>query len=231
MATVGCQYRPQRNTPYLSRSAGSLWLFHTAQEPAARPERAIIVEIGPHEMGTLRRQLVCANAGGRYQCDDSSAQGQTDHCCTLLNARLLDDPITDVVLRRCQFIEQAEAVLAQLATEYETVREDTRRRQRERRQLQHETETLQQNLALTRSPEQVAMIFEQIDRRQQRLAVVSDPGAAPDRRVLSAAQVATVRAFLADLRSGWGSQPASALHASAMRRSIGAVAITASRQC
>jgi hypothetical protein len=149
------------------------------------------------------------NGGGRYQCDDSYAHGQTDHCCTLLDARLLDEPITDVVLHRCQFIEQAEAVLAQIETEYKTVREDTRRRQRERRQLQHEIETLQQNLALTRTPEQIAMIFEQIDRRQQRLAAVSDTSAAPDRRVLSAAQVATVRAFLADLRTGWDGQPAS----------------------
>jgi hypothetical protein len=55
----------------------------------------------------------------------------------------------------------------------------------------------------------VAMIFEQIDRRQQRLAAVSDTSTAPDRRVLSAAQVATVRAFLADLRTGWDGQPAS----------------------
>ena len=53
------------------------------------------------------------------------------------------------------------------------------------------------------------MIFEQIERRQQRLAAVSATSAAPDRRVLSAAQVATVRAFLADLRTGWGDQPAS----------------------
>jgi len=60
--------------------------------------------------------------GGRYQCDDSYAHGQTDHCCILLDARLLDEPIIDVVLRQCQFIEHAEAVLAQLETEYATVR-------------------------------------------------------------------------------------------------------------
>ncbi|HSF34435.1 MAG TPA: hypothetical protein VLK82_28755, partial [Candidatus Tectomicrobia bacterium] len=56
------------------------------------------------------------------------------------------------------------------------------------------------------------MIFEQIARRQERLAALSDPSAAPDRRALSAAQIATVRAFLADLRTGWGGQPASLHH-------------------
>jgi hypothetical protein len=155
----------------------------------------------------LRMTAAGVKGGGRYQCDDSYDHGQTDHHCTLLDARLLDDPVTDIVLRRCQFTEQAEAVLAQLQTEYETVREDTRRRQRERRQLQQEIETLQHNLALTRTPEQVTMIFEQIDRRQQRLAALSETSAAPERRVLSATQVAIVRAFLADLRTGWGEQP------------------------
>jgi len=52
------------------------------------------------------------------------------------------------------------------------------------------------------------MIFEQIERRQLRLAASSATSAAADRRVLSAAQVVTVRAFLADLRTGWGGQPA-----------------------
>jgi Recombinase len=151
-----------------------------------------------HEV-PLRMTAARVNRGGRYQCDDSYDHGQTDHHCTLVDARLLDDPIT-------------EAVLAQLEAEQATVREDTRRRQRERRQLQQEIDTLQQNLALTRTPEQVAMIFEQIDRRQERLATVSDASPAPDRRALSAAQVAAVRAFLADLRTGWGGQPASLRH-------------------
>jgi DNA invertase Pin-like site-specific DNA recombinase len=160
----------------------------------------------------VRMTAARVNGGGRYQCDDSYDHGQADHHCTLMDARLLDDPITEVVLRRCQFLEHAEAVLAQLEAEQATVREDARRRQRERRQLQQEIDTLQQNLALTRTPEQVAMIFEQIDRRQERLAALSDARAAPDRRALSAAQVAAVRAFLTDLRTGWGGQPASLRH-------------------
>jgi DNA invertase Pin-like site-specific DNA recombinase len=159
-----------------------------------------------HEV-PVRMTATRVKGGGRYLCDDSYTHAQTDHPCTLLDARLLDDPITDVVLRRCQFIEHAEAVLAQLETEYAAGQEDTRRRQRERRRLQQEIDTLQQNLALTRSPEQVAMLFEQIERRQQRLAALSDTSAAPERRALSAAQVATVRAFLADLRTGWDGQP------------------------
>jgi hypothetical protein len=73
--------------------------------------------------------------------------------------------------------------------------------------LQQEVETLKHNLALTRSPEQVTIIFEQIDRRMQRIGELADAGNSPVGRVLSAAQVATVKAFLADLRVGWEKQP------------------------
>jgi hypothetical protein len=79
---------------------------------------------GPRRMTAAR-----VGPGGRYLCDDSYVHGQTDHCCTLLDARILDEPITDIVLRQCQFIEHAEAMLAQLDTEYDTVRDDARRRQ------------------------------------------------------------------------------------------------------
>jgi hypothetical protein len=147
---------------------------------------------GRHEV-PVRLSGVRRGAAGQYQCDDDYDHGQADHACTLLDARVLDEPITDVILRRCQFVEHTEAVLAQLEAEYDSAREDAQRRRRERRRLQEEVDTLKQNLALTRTPEHVALIFEQIDRRMERLQdlVDTDPGGA--RRVLSATQVATVR--------------------------------------
>jgi hypothetical protein len=160
-----------------------------------------------------RRMGGSVNRGaGRYLCDDEYDHGQADHACTLLDARVLDDPLTDVILRHCQFVEHTEAVLAQLEAEYDSTREEAQRRQRERRRLQEEIDTLKQNLTMTRTPEHVAMIFEQIDRRTERLheLVDTDPGGA--RRVLSASQVATVRAFLADLRTGWDHQPPGLRH-------------------
>jgi DNA invertase Pin-like site-specific DNA recombinase len=160
-----------------------------------------------------RRMGGSVNRGaGRYQCDEQYAHGQADHHCTLLDARVLDAPITDVILRRCRFTEHAEAVLAQLEVEADTTREEARRRQRERRRLQEEVDTLKQNLALTRTPEHLGLIFEQIDRRMERLAELADTEPGHARRVLSAAQVATVRAFLADLRTGWDHQPPGLRH-------------------
>jgi Recombinase len=161
----------------------------------------------PVHMAGVRR-----GAAGQYQCDDDYDSGQADHACTLLDARILDDPITDVILRHCRFVEHTEAVLAQLEAEYDSAREDAQRRQRERRRLQEEVDTLKQNLTLTRTPEHVAMIFEQIDRRMERLQELADTSPEAGRRVLSAAHIATVRAFLADLRTGWGHQPPGLRH-------------------
>jgi len=144
---------------------------------------------------------------GRYLCDYGYHNAHSDHFCTYLDARILDEPITDLVLRRCSFAEHAEAVLAQIEAEYHTAREQARRQQRELAHLQHEVETLKHNLALTRTPEQVTMIFEQIDQRMHRMAVLADERHSPVGRRLSAAQVATVKAFLADLRTGWAQQP------------------------
>jgi hypothetical protein len=121
--------------------------------------------------------------------------------------RTLDEPIIDVILRHCGFAEYVDEVLDQIQTEYDSAREEARRRQRERAHLQQEVDTLKHNLALTRTPEQVAIIFEQINQRMQRIAALADEANSPVGRMLSAAQVAIVRAFLADLRTGWSKQP------------------------
>jgi DNA invertase Pin-like site-specific DNA recombinase len=160
---------------------------------------------GRHDV-PVRMSGVRRGPTAQYQCDDAYDNGQADHACTLLDARVLDGPVADVILRRCRFVDQAEAVLAQLEEEYDTARDEAQQRRRERRRLQEEIDTLKQNLALTRTPEHVAMIFEQIDRSTERLQALVDTTPDGASRVLSAAQVATVRAFLADLRTGWDQQ-------------------------
>ena len=58
----------------------------------------------------------------------------------------------------------------------------------------------------------VTMLFEQIDRRRQRLHDLSELTSPAPGRALTAAQVATVRTFWADLRTGWDQQLASLRH-------------------
>jgi hypothetical protein len=144
---------------------------------------------------------------GRYQCDLDYDNGRADHHCTVVSARLIDEPVVDVVLNRCSFVEYADEVLQQLQAEYAGARESARRRERELSRLQQEIGTLESNLALTRTPEQVETIFKLIGERKERLTELSDVANYPVGRMLTAAQVETVRAFLANIRTGWERQP------------------------
>jgi DNA invertase Pin-like site-specific DNA recombinase len=188
-----------------------------AQHGRRRPDSIRLTGYGPQLLSGLlwcqkhevpqRIVSTVTPYGGRYRCDHDFYIAQADHLCTILDARVLDEPISDLILRRCSFADHAEAVLAQIEAEYDTAREEASRRQRELTHLQQEVETLKHNLALTRTPTQVAIIFEQIDQRMQRITALADEQNSPVGQVLSATQVATVKAFLADLRTGWDKQP------------------------
>jgi DNA invertase Pin-like site-specific DNA recombinase len=143
----------------------------------------------------------------RYLCDAGYRQGNANRSCTTLDARTLDGPIADVILNRCRFPQYADAVLAEIESEYDHAQELARRRRRELTRLEGEIETLKQTLAVSRTPKQAAIVFELIDQRQARMAELADARNSPVGRMLTAAQVHTVRAFLADLRTGWERQP------------------------
>src|SRR5205823_5977826 len=80
-------------------------------------------------------------------------------------------------------------------------------RERELGRLEQEIETLKERLALTLTTEQVQTVFDLIEKRKARLTELSDAGRSPVGKMLTAAQVRSVRAFLADIRSGWARQP------------------------
>jgi DNA invertase Pin-like site-specific DNA recombinase len=151
--------------------------------------------------------LAAQSRHGRYECSAEYRRGAAEHTCTLLDARTLDEPVADIVLNRCSFGAYADEVLTQLEAEHDAARETARQRRRELARLEGEVATLKQNLAVTKTPAQAATIFELIDQRTAQLTALADEAATPTARILSAAQVASVRAFLADLRSGWAEQP------------------------
>jgi hypothetical protein len=165
-----------------------------------------LLQCGRHDVP--RRMSSSVNtAFGRYLCDQDYGNARADRLCANIDARLLDEPIADVVLRLCNFANCTEAVLVQIEAEYNTARDEARRQKRLLAQIQQEIDTLTQHLAITRTPTQAAIILEQIDQRIQRKAELADERNSPVGRVLTAAQVATVRAFIADLHRGWEKHP------------------------
>lgn len=164
-----------------------------------------LVRCGRHEVPAP--MLAISTRFGRYHCEAGYRRAQLDHHCTLLDARVLDEPVADVVLNRCGFAEYADAVLTEMESEYDAAREEARRRQRELARLEREVATLRENLALTRTPDQVQTLFDLIESRTARIKELADARNSRVGRMLTAAQVATVRSFLADLRTGWSKQP------------------------
>ncbi|MBI2760038.1 MAG: recombinase family protein [Chloroflexi bacterium] len=153
----------------------------------------------PARMGGVARA-----DGGAYQCRDGYDDGQVDAKCTFIDARVIDEPVADLVLNRCAFPEFADRVLAGLEHEYDAAREDARRREREVTKLRREITTLRENLAITHGPEEARILLDLISVRQARLDEVTTAHAAPTARTLTREQVAMVRGFLGDLHEGWG---------------------------
>src|SRR5207237_128497 len=85
--------------------------------------------------------------------------GQADHHCVLLDARILDEPVVDLVLSRCEFTRHADAVLAEMESEYQAGHDEVRRRNRERTRLLQDVETLKANLAITKKPVDVTVVW------------------------------------------------------------------------
>ena len=45
----------------------------------------------------VRTSGVRRGGAGQYQCDDDYDNGQTDQACTLLDARVLDEPVIEAI--------------------------------------------------------------------------------------------------------------------------------------
>jgi hypothetical protein len=193
--------------------------FYAAQDVLARygkggirVRRAVQMLVGliycdAHDTPRRMTSAVVDRARGRYQCDDRYRNGFADAACTVVDARLLDEPIAEVVLDRCSFHQYADAVLGQLEGEYDQAVDQARQHKRDLARLEAEIETLKQNLATTRTPEQAQIIFDLIDQRTAKKKELADARTSPMGKMLTAAQVASVRAFLANMRTGWAKQP------------------------
>jgi len=150
------------------------------------------------------RSLIHANsATPRYHCRDHVYE---DNCFTL-TSRILDDPVSDVVLSKCCFPGYTERVIEQLEGEYQQAKSKAETYRREVHRLTKEIDNLKENLAYTRSQEQVQMILELIDERMKQREELAKIESYPVGRVITASQVRTVKAFLQDLPKKWAEMP------------------------
>ena len=152
-----------------------------------------------------RRMICCRTKDQKcyYRCRDRNYE----ETCVMLTARILDEPISELVLSKCRFPQYADRVLKQLKQEYEQAKAEAMRYRREYQRLTREIENLKQNLARTRTPDQVDMILEMIEEKMRKREELSKVENQPIGRVISAADVRTVEQFLSNLSKKWPKIP------------------------
>ena len=182
----------------------------------SRPKRdmpplplAGILYCGNHD---LPQRMIYANGTENkdksYQCRSyyRNAQG----CCKI-TARILDDPICEAVVSQCAFPNMAEAVLSKLTDEYQQAREQAASYGRELKRLEKEIENLEHNFLFRLTPTRAAWIEKEIAERRKHIAELASLESSPAGKVIGTSitedDVELVKAFLADLSTGWNRQP------------------------
>lgn len=149
------------------------------------------------------RRLIASNAAKPsnrlYHCWDANELKS----CLNLTARILETPISELVIAQCSFPEYADEVIRRLSDEYKEAKNKAASHKREYQRILNEIDTLKANLARTRTPEQVDLLLQMIDEKLKEKERLSTMEGHPVGRVLSSAEIKTVRGFLKNIRTGW----------------------------
>jgi hypothetical protein len=167
-----------------------------------------ILQCGHHD---VPRQMIYSHSQkhppGSYQCRSVYAD---EHCCRI-TAGLLDTAICEAVISQCCCSDLSDQVLNRLTSEYQQAQERAAAYKRELRRLENEVENLEHNFTLRLSPERAAWIEAEIQERLTKITELSSPENHPVGQLVgpkvTGEDVELVKAFLADLRTGWNAQP------------------------
>ena len=133
---------------------------------------------------------------------------ELDHrYCLSCAAAILDVPITDFVVSQCAFPQYADRIVQQLRQGYDEAKEMAEANKRQLAKLTTEIEKRKENLAYTKTPQQVDVIFALIDTRMKEREHLTQVKAYPAGRVGDAINIEKVTNFLTNIQSIWPSQP------------------------
>lgn len=150
------------------------------------------------------RYMIYANTKNpRYHCRDHM---YGDNCFTI-HPRVFDIPVGGAVLEKCSFSDYETPVLKQLEEQHHRERNKLQMHERELQRLTREIENLKENLALTRTKEQVQMILEMIDEKIKRKEELADISNYTVAEAVTQTEIQTVRAFLNKLPDEWKDKP------------------------
>jgi DNA invertase Pin-like site-specific DNA recombinase len=158
-----------------------------------------------HERATLIHHDLSAN---RYRCNGDQSLAGGEHYCFGCQLDVLDIPIGDFVTAQCAYPEFAEKIVQHLKQGYDEAKARAETHKRDLARLAGEIEQLKQNLAYTKTPEQVQLVLTLIDARIKEKEALSTVKAYPAGRVGAAIDIDKVKDFLVDIRDHWRRWPA-----------------------
>ncbi|MCW5848971.1 MAG: recombinase family protein [Anaerolineae bacterium] len=133
------------------------------------------------------------------QIDDTSCFASADY--------VIEDPIRELVISRCELAQYAEPVLSYLETELEENKSRADSYKRDYARLTAQIERLKHDLDFVDTPFQRKAIWEEIEAKTSQREALSHVENHPVGRVISAADVQNVRACLARIKDRWDSFP------------------------
>lgn len=162
-----------------------------------------LLHCGNHD---IERRISGHGAEGRYTEDRDYQKGVSEICFDI-NHRFIDEPLLDYILSKCSFDVYADEVLAELEAERASAKAKSRKAKQDRERILREIGTLEQNLdqalASTIDQSRIGRIERLIGERRAELDQLEASGPPTGQTILSEADIARIRAFLANIRKGW----------------------------
>ncbi|MSP12814.1 MAG: hypothetical protein EXR62_07640 [Chloroflexi bacterium] len=152
-------------------------------------------------------QMISSRHDSRYRCNNQSHLGIYDGLCFTVTKEVLDIPISEFIISQCSYAGYATTIIEQLKQGYDAAKEKADANKREHARLTREIETLKENLAQTKTQQQVSMILAMIEERMQERERLKDIRSYPAGRVGEVLHFDKVADFLSNIATIWPTQP------------------------
>jgi DNA invertase Pin-like site-specific DNA recombinase len=149
----------------------------------------------------------CSHADRVYRCHGQYGITLEDSYCFGTRIKILDDPIGEFILSQCSYPEYAKQIVDYLQSGYDEAKVRAENAKREYLRIAKEIDKLKENLAYTKTQEQVVLIFQMVEERQRELKRLSEVDSYPVGRMVNAMSIDKVAGLLTNIKNIWRNQP------------------------
>jgi DNA invertase Pin-like site-specific DNA recombinase len=154
-----------------------------------------------------RNQVQAHSKRSAYICHGQYKQAIEDKSHFHFSSYVLEDAITEVVVKQCSYPKHASDILKKIEGERENWMTRMADAQKTRRKLHQEIENLKNGLPMAQTQQEAAYFLDGIRTREHTLAELNAETQHSKKDLLGAAEIAVVRDFLTNLFKYWHKLP------------------------